>query len=441
MINNAQPNNGLSNENTIGTILTNSISSTGQTGSISYETFMDKFSEQTQTYFTTVVNKISESVNQYNNALRQQWMLERNYTDGAFLADKNNPVNMFGKPNNTESRINVITEELLKDIKNENDPFIKFISKPEYNFSNKVIRQLKENYTNFVKTKSGTYQNAITTITQDMTNVQQVYVGYIARANTVLYYPSGYPAPSGTDGKQDKLGNVTSYTILPTTTVDPSSQGANDTLIELANDILAIKSGITEFNKITNGNVPFTFGGASYTGTLVSPPNYKLPEGQKVFIPFSNFSNFIDVPFRRVYMIISDDVVDTKKYETFRNAMISNIISNQGIIGSAENGNNLTARFNEYWVNVAKPAFVNENDITKEFIKHMQTQTLQNFLKFTPYTLKKKRLFTYTTENANTDGQIALIKGLGATENQNTNNKTWNDEVSSEVFISKAKFN
>jgi hypothetical protein len=174
---------------------------------------------------------------------------------------------------------------------------------------------------------------------------------------------------------------------------------------------------------------------------LVFPPNYKLPEGQKVFIPFSNFSNFIDVPFRRVYMIISDDVVDTKKYETFRNAMISNIISNQGIIGSAENGNNLTARFNEYWVNVAKPAFVNENDITKEFIKHMQTQTLQNFLKFTPYTLKKKRLFTYTTENANTDGQIALIKGLGATENQNTNNKTWNDEVSSEVFISKAKFN
>ena len=71
----------------------------------------------------------------------------------------------------------------------------------------------------------------------------------------------------------------------------------------------------------------------------------------------------------------------------------------------------------------------------------MQTQELQNFLKFTPYTLKKKRLFTYTTENANTDGQIELIKGLGATENQNTNNKTWNDEPSSEVFISKAKFN
>jgi hypothetical protein len=73
----------------------------------------------------------------------------------------------------------------------------------------------------------------------------------------------------------------------------------------------------------------------------------------------------------------------------------------------------------------------------------MEKEKLQNFLKFTPYS-SKKRLFTYTTENANSEGQIALIKGLGATENQNTNNKTWNDESASplgDVFISKVKFN
>ena len=56
-VNNAQPNNGLSNENTIGTVLTNSITSTGQTGTISYQKFMDELSVQTQTYFTNVVNK------------------------------------------------------------------------------------------------------------------------------------------------------------------------------------------------------------------------------------------------------------------------------------------------------------------------------------------------------------------------------------------------
>jgi len=34
-----------------------------------------------------------------------------------------------------------------------------------------------------------------------------------------------------------------------------------------------------------------------------------------------------------------------------------------------------------------------------------------------------------------------LIKGLGATENYNTNNKTWNDEISGDVYVSKVKFN
>ena len=437
-ISSAEANNGLSNENTIGTILTNSITSTGQTGTISYGSFMDKFLEETQNYFTNVVNKNKETVNQYNNALRQQWMLERNYTNGAFLVDKNNPVYLFGKPNNSESRINAIFDELLTDIKSGNEGFLQSIS--GVNFSNKVIRQVKENYTNVVKTKGGTYQNAVTTITQSMTNVQQVYISYVARANTVMYYPSGYPAPSGTDGKQDKLGNVISYTILPTTEVDQSSQNAGDTLIEMANDILAIKSGITEFNKITNGDVPFTYGGKQYVGTLVFPTTYKLPKDQKVFIPF-NTDDFLNNSFRRVYMILSDDVTDDKKYETFKNAMIGNIINNQGLIGNGESGTVLSEEFDKYWKGTAKPVFEKENNTTKEFIKEMETKELQNFLKFTPYSLKKKRLFTYTTENANTEGQIALIKGLGDTENQNTNKATWDDETSSEVFISKAKFN
>jgi hypothetical protein len=445
-INNAQPNNGLSNENTIGSILTNSITSTGQTGTITYQSYMDKLLEETQNYFTTVVNKNKEAATQYNNALRQQWMLERNYTDGTFLVDKSNPAIIFGKPNNTEGRVNVIIDELLSDIKNGDEGFIKFIDAPNQNFTNKVIRQLKENYKTVVTNKKNTYLNAITTITQAMTNTQQSYVGYIARANTVMYYPSSYPGPSGTDGKQDKLGNVISYNIIPTTEVDPSSQNVTNTLDEMGNDILSILTGITEFNLIINSTLPFIYtDGKEYSGTLVFQPNYKLND-QKIFEPF-NLDNFPtdDLPLRRVYMILSDDVTDSKKYETFKNAMIGNILSNPGIIGNgeqgAQNADNLTKQFDLYWDVQTKKKFVNENDITKAFITHMETNELQDFLKFTPYSLKKKRLFTYTTENANTQGQIALIKGLGATENQNTNNKTWNDEISAEVYISKAKFN
>jgi hypothetical protein len=440
-VNSAQPNNGLSNENTIGDIITTDLNSTGQTGTISYESFMDKFVGETQNYFTTVVNKNKESFNQYNNALRQQWMLERNYTDGAFLVDKNVMVNMFGKPKNTEKRINDIVDDLLKDIRQGDEGFIQFISSPEYNFTNKVIRQLKENYSSFITTKSGSYQNAITTITQGMTDTQQTYIAYVARANTVMYFPSGYPAPSGTDGKQDKLGNTITFTILPTTEVDPSSQGVTDTLNEMATDILKIKDDIVAFNDITNGDVEFTYGSIKYTGTLVFPPTYRLPSDEKVFIPFSLNPKFQDDSFRRVYMIVSDDIVDSKKYETFKNALIGNIINNTGIIGDGNNAESLSVNFDKYWLGTAKDVFTSENNITKAFFDSIEKNELQNFLKYTPFTLKKKRMFTYTTENAGQTGQILLIRGLGATENENTKATTWNDEIESEVFISKAKFN
>ena len=139
-------------------------------------------------------------------------------------------------------------------------------------------------------------------------------------------------------------------------------------------------------------------------------------------------------------MLLSDDVVDSKKYETFKNAMIGNIINNQGLIGNGWDGTKLTEQFDAYWDKIAKPLFNEENNLAKEFITNQEKNKLQPFLKYTPFP-SKKRTFTYTTENANTDNQKTLIKGLGATENQNTNNKTWNDELAQDVYISKAKFN
>jgi hypothetical protein len=96
--------------------------------------------------------------------------------------------------------------------------------------------------------------------------------------------------------------------------------------------------------------------------------------------------------------------------------------------------------FDSYWDRIAKTLFAEENSITKEFINYMEKEKVKDFLKYTPFS-SKKRIFTYTTENANTNGQQKLIKGLGATQNQNTNNKTWNDNYLAFVYISKAKLN
>jgi hypothetical protein len=447
-INQAPVQNGQSNDKPIGTVTSNVISQTGQTGSINYSTFMDMVVLQTQSYFTNVVNKNRETLNQYNNAVRQQWMMERTYTDGSFLITKNKKDNtvLFGKPYNLEKRTDEIFGQLEKDIKDGNEGFIQFISDTSKIFSNRLVNQVKENYSNYVKNKRSSFQNAITNITNGMVGAQQNYMGYLGRVNTITY---SAVTNSGTDGYQQKNGAVISYNIYPTTEVDASSTGASNTLTEIENDVIKINSGITEFNTIVETSSPFTYrvNNESYSGVLVFPQPYKFSTEQ-VFVPFSRnqkytqlssgatFDNYI---FRRVYMVVSDDVTDSKKYESFKNAIIGNVDGNTGLIGKG--ADNINQVFEAYWNVIAKPLFVEENDITKEFITHMEKDRLKDFLKYTPFSLKKKRTFTYDTENANTPAQQSLIKGLGATGNQNTNNKTWNDESPANVFICKAKLN
>jgi hypothetical protein len=401
---------------------------------------MDKLVEESQNYFTNVVNKNRESLNQYNNAVRQQWMSERIYQKGKFMIVKNDPETiLFGKPNNLEKRVDEIFGQLIKDIKGEDEGFIDFISKQ--NFTNRLVNQLQENYSNFVNNKRGSFQNAITNITNGMVSVQQSYIGNIGRINAITYQVPAY-SNTGTDGYQVADGKIVSYITSGTTEVDPGSTNATNTLTELYDDVKKIKNGIAEFNLISMSGQTFAYNGKSYTGQLVFEPNYRL-ETKKVFNPFSQnplFDSNSGYIFRRVYMIVSNDVVDSKKYESFKNALIGNILSNSTLIGKGDNGN-LSVEFDKYWLTIAKPAFEDENKITSAFIDEMEKNKLKDFLKYTPFNLKKKRTFTYTTEGANTDSQQTLIKGLGWVENQNTNNKTWNDESPANVFISKAKLN
>jgi hypothetical protein len=321
-VNSAAPNNGQDNNNTIGTIISSLIDVSGiTTGVISYSTFMGKVVSDTQTYFTNVVNKTKETVNQYNNAVRQQWMLERNYTQGNFNVD-DDPVVLFGKPNNVEKRFDEIFVQLDENIKNGTEGFIKFVSEPSKNLSPKLIRALKENYRNFVSKKRSSFQNGISTITQSLINEEQTYIQTLGRLNTILFDPTD--SNTGTDGLQAKNGPVRIYVTSGTTDVHPTST-STDTYLELVQDTTKIQQDIAAFNVIIQDRKKFVYPATSttYEGILVfETTNGKsnVVTVEKVFLPFSTNPLFGDnvenYPFRRVYMIISDDVIDGKKYET-----------------------------------------------------------------------------------------------------------------------------
>jgi hypothetical protein len=143
-------------------------------------------------------------------------------------------------------------------------------------------------------------------------------------------------------------------------------------------------------------------------------------ETKDVFIPFSTTPEFADnKAFRRAYMVLSNDVIDAKKYETFKKALIGNIIGNAGIIGKGFD--DIEKQFDAYWLTIAKPQFVTENNIAKEFIDNIES----------------------ASSSSNVESQKNMIKGLGASTNQNTNKTTWNDLNGNlnGAYISKAKLN
>ena len=440
--NQVQNNNGQNNNSTIGTILSKDVTSTGTTGTISYEDIMAKFVEQTQTYFQNVVNKTKESVNQYNNAVRQQWMVARNYTDGRMGVDNSKLFELFGKPNDFEKRFNTIFADMEKDIQDNKEPFIKYISDPGLNFSERLIRTVKDNYINYLKNRRGSFPTAVTKITQDMVNLEQTYIQTLARVNVISY--EGQTA-RGTDGYQQPNGDVVVYQTSGTTQVDGSSTGASDTWVELDLDIKKVTDDMIEFNKLINTEQSFVapVDGKTYKGTLVEQLNNGVSslKTNDVFVPFSTLNEFGDPAFKRTYMIVSDEVIDSKKFETFKQSLIGNVLNNSAIPSG-----DISAQFDAYWLRSAKPAFENENKLTLGFIDSMEKEKLKNFLIYTPFS-KKKRVFTFDSESvpnaSNKKSQVALIKALAASTNANTNSKTWNDQDGNtqDAYISKAKLN
>jgi hypothetical protein len=286
--NSAAPNNGQDNNNTIGNIISSETNTDGiTTGIISYSAFMNKVVSETQTYFTNVVNKTKETVNQYNNAVRQQWMVERNYTEGKFNAgaDLNDLVVLFGKPNNVEKRFDEIFTQLETNIKDGTEGFIQYVSEPSKNLPSSLIRTLKDNYFNFVSRKRGSFQNGVSTITQSLVNQEQTYIQTLGRLNTILFDPT--VSSKGTDGLQAQNGPVTIYVTSGTIDVHPTSTSPN-TWLELIEDTVKIKQNIKEFNEIIESDIKFTYPANSrqYEGTLV----FQVANGNQTRFQLKKFS-------------------------------------------------------------------------------------------------------------------------------------------------------
>jgi hypothetical protein len=430
-VNQVQNNDGQNNSGSIGNILTTTETENGQFGDMSYTKFMGGLVTSTENYFNNVINKNKEVLAQYNEGIRQIWSLNRYYTDG-FVINTSSPSFIFGKPSTYQKNIDKIFDGMEKNINNDTDDFIVFMSSGGRNFSDRVIRNIKSNYKNFIQQKRSTFANPLTTIIQNFVLEQQNYVMSLAKLNTITYGTTGV---SGTDGYQQANGFIRYF----------YTSGATNTVIEtISSDGLIVGTDLSNFDALTKTKTSF---GNGYSGTLVytntASNNDNTPMGIKYFIPISKDSKFENNSFQLEYIILNQDIINDKKYESFKNDIIGSILNNPKLFG--KENMELEKEFDYYWKVIAKPLFSSENTLSNEFISTLEKTQLKNYVNYTPFDKNKERNIGYsnisnTTQDSLTEGRKKLISSLGKTNNTTKNTQTFNDLIDG-LLITKVKFN
>jgi hypothetical protein len=425
--NQVQNNDGQKNGGTIGDVLSTTTTESGTTGQISYTKFFSTLSDKTQEYFRNVLNKNKEVLSQYNEGVRQMFTFTRNYTDGKILGLSNDKYGyIFGKPANYQSNMDTVFSGLLSDIQQDDDKFIEFMSTK--GFSNKTMRVLKTNYKNYVNQKKSTYLNALSKTIQDFTLLQQNYVMELAKLNAITYGSTiGDDNVSGTDGYQEKNNNIIAYFTT------------GDSLSNIIKDARTVRTSLGEFAIDAEKTISF---GNSLRNQLVRPNNEKFDKDY-IFKQVGGSDEFLNSNFQREYVILSNEVVDIKKYNAFKSFLINDILNTKSLM---ENGNtNISEMFDEYWVGQVRPIFEKENKVALEFLDYLETNTLKDYINYTKLKGQSDKTLFYSNENNTNEDSLKnkrkdIINSLGKTTNSNTKKSTFNDEEGG-INVTKVKLN
>lgn len=409
---------GSDNTSLIGKI----VSGDYESGVISYTSFMDSMITNTQDYFVTVFNTLKTLDDYYNPAIRQLFTNELLYRNGYMRGF--GLTNLFGKPTNYESKIIVIFDDLINDIENDNESFVKQL---KTKFSNKLLRVVKTNYKNYLTNLKSSFTNEMTMYQQKIVDTQLNFYKSLTRLNIL-----SAGNPDGTDGFKNSMGKIILYG-LSGMTVQNGGQTVN-TYNVLSGDSQTIVNDINAYYDKYFSEFQFGFNGKNYSTTVVIDDS-KLSDYVFEQLSLDNYMSLLSN--KRVYALLSKDIIDSKKYSLFKESLIGNVLTTQkDLLRDSEY--DLSFEFDEYWDKIAKPAFVIETALSRQMLDQFEKRVLSSYYDYKPFDKGKNRDFTYNKISSNIllDN---LILSLGYTANVDNDKKSWNKESVDNPYVTKVK--
>ena len=369
-VDNPPTNNG---GTTIGEIVTNIPVTGGQTGEIAYQKIMDSLLTDTKTYFEAVTNQMQKLTLNSNFGIEQLVNDSRQYSVGTVSAGTTSyEVDIYGKPEGVEKRLNDLFTMVINDINTDvgaPNPIIDELLK-KFDVGSLAIRGVRKNMTDYITNLSSTFQSQITTITQELTILQQNYIQNIRKLNLIN---------SKTDGKILDIGTPRIYNITGTNLVSSSSIPAPaDTYEEFTNDYDSLALTLNEYGDLLDIN-DIVSKTSLYEGGIFTPINDTLFTGD---------------PDKRFFLVISRIFNNPNKLEEFKKYVI------KGDLVNIQDPVKLQTKFNNIADDISKRYSKEIKEEEKKFEKFKSSSEYKSFtdgIENKMYPKGKTRKFEYTT--------------------------------------------
>jgi hypothetical protein len=376
---------------TIGTLIGANANDDGtvETGEIDYNNLIGELSTNTKEFFNTIYNKLKSIKDVSNYGILQLVNYKRKYFDGNISEfQQSTPLKIYGKPDDVEKLVKNLTDQAVKDCKNNLSPVLRNIVEPQSIYPNAAQRQVRNKLEEILGTRNAEINNVIIGPINELTSYQENYNYTFRKTDVVISKYDGILLETG----EPKVYSLTgeSATTVTTTILDVYTNQVGKT--------------ITEFLEVMSKNYIMDNGAIKYNESvdLMTMPDKWLD-------PFSNDEDI------RFYMVMSDIMLDDTKYNSF----IESLTSLEKIKSDPALVDDLTARFRNYRSNCNMERF-NEDKLFTDYEASPEYQKFQSF-EILPFDAKVG--YTTSKDEPNYATGVDRIKNLYSKQNLNNDDK------------------
>jgi hypothetical protein len=396
---------------TIGTIQSSNVTTTGTTGTITYQKIMDDLLDSGQSYIDIFYGKSKQIVEDYNTNLFTYFTLSRLYNKGKFR-EWTSPQNLeiLGKINNINTDIGYLYSRILKDVEkveSKTDPGNFFIQQLYgNNLPNKVIKVIKKNFKKLIYEQRDKVIDDLSFINQKIAENEIVLNKILRKIDFVDTLSDGFI-------RRDQ--SVQIYNLSATTEVAQGSTATN-TYQELTIDYTSAGNKLYSFYN----RYSVSYGWIRTDG--ISPQNFldnldSYEDNEMNTDRLGGTDTFQSE--KRFFMGFCDIILNDVSFEDFKSQLLPSDF--QG-----PQWNTARAVINEVY-DKRKIAYKKEKQKQIETFNAGITEDYKkDYQKWEPYLKGKIRKFEYSNLTPKTTTQEERLVNIYKDGNSNTDNKTFN---------------